>query len=55
MGSESDKQGKYEQLDTKLKIMSDQFEEFQETMSKKFSSLRENVFVFNYLLYFSSY
>lgn len=35
--------------------MSDQFEEFQETMSKKFSSLRENVFVFNYLLYFSSY
>ena len=43
LGLESDKQGKYEQLDNRLKIMNDQFEEFQESMSKKFGSLKENV------------
>ena len=50
MGFESDQQGKYEQLDNRIKILNDQYEEFQDTMSKKFGALRENVFLFNYIL-----
>ena len=52
LGVEYDKQGKYEQLDGKLKVLFEQHEEFQEAMAKKFSILRENVHKF---LQFSIY
>ncbi len=50
---ENEKQTKNELLENKIKLMEDQFEEFQEGVLKKYNLLKDNVLIYLAFLKFS--
>lgn len=43
MNVDTEKQSKVEQAENKVKVLEDQFEDFQEAVLKKFNALKDNV------------